>query len=71
MAPSVRLCAELYFSDKKGKKTPLSGIEPPTTVTADARDATTASGSVFYASGSVFFTSAALPHPALALLLLL
>ena len=64
MAPSVRLCPKLDFSDKKGKKTALSGIEPPTTVTADARDATTA-------SGSVFFTSAALPHPALALLLLL
>ena len=51
------------ISDKKQKKGPLSGIEPRTTDTRDARHATTA-------IGSVFFTAAALPHPALALLLL-
>ena len=60
----MRFCLKVHFSDKKQKKGPLSGIEPPTTDTRDARDATTA-------IGSVFFTAAALSHPALALLLLL
>ena len=64
MAPFVRFCLKVHFSDKKPKKTPFSGFEPRTTDTRDARDPTTA-------IGSVFFTSAALPHPALALLLLL
>ena len=63
MPPFMRFCQKVHFSDKKQKKGPLSGIEPPTTDTRDARDATTA-------IGSVFFTAAALPHPALDLLLL-
>ena len=64
IAPFVRFCLKVHFSDKKEKKTRFSWFEPRTTDTRDARDATTA-------IGSVFFTTAALPHPALAVLLLL
>ena len=62
--PCVLFNEQVYFSDKKQKKTPFSGFEPRTTDTRDARYPTTA-------IGSVFFTTAALPHPALAVLLLL
>ena len=48
MPPFMRFCRKVHFSDKKQKKGPLSGIEPRTTDTSDARDATTAIGSVFF-----------------------
>ena len=54
----VRFCLKVHFSDKKQKKTPSSGIEPPTTDTRDARDATTA-------IGTVLFTATAPPIPLL------
>ena len=56
-APLYAFLPESAFFRQKEKKGPLSGIEPRTTDTRDARDATTA-------IGSVFFTAAALPHPA-------
>ena len=58
MPPCMRFCLKVHFSDKKQKKGPLSGIEPRTTDTRDARDATTA-------IGSVFFTPAATSTPLL------
>ena len=59
MPPFMRFCLEVYFSDKKQEKAPLSGIEPPTTdTTRDARDATTA-------IGTVLFTASAPPIPLL------
>ena len=48
MPPVVRFFLKVHFSDKKPKKARFSGIEPPTTDTRDARDATTAIGSVFF-----------------------
>ena len=48
IAPFVRFCLKVHFSDKKPKKARFSGIEPPTTDTRDARDATTAIGTVFF-----------------------
>ena len=58
MPPFVRFCLKVHFSDKKPKKARFSGIEPPTTDTRDARDATTA-------IGTVFFTATAPPIPLL------
>ena len=58
MPPFMRFCRKVHFSDKKQKKGPLSGIEPRTTDTRDARHATTA-------IGSVFFTPAATSTPLL------
>ena len=54
----MRFCLKVHFSDKKEKKGPLSGIELRTADTRDARDATTA-------IGSVFFTPAATSTPLL------
>ena len=54
----MRFCLKVHFSDKKQKKGPLSGIEPRTTDISDARDATTA-------IGSIFFTPAATSTPLL------
>ena len=48
MPPVVRFFLKVHFSDKKPKKARFSGIEPPTTDTRDARDATTAIGTVFF-----------------------
>ena len=63
--PFMRFCLKVYFSDKKQKKAPLSGIEPRTTDTSDARDATTAIGSIFFtpAARSAVFSLPPPPPP--------
>ena len=61
----MRFWLEVYFSDKKQKNTPMSGIEPRTTDTRHARDATTAG----YRQCCI--SDRPIPHPAFAVWLLL
>ena len=69
-APLYAFLPESAFFRQKAKKGPLSGIEPRTTDISDARDATTAIGSIFFTPAATSYPRRHL-HPALALLLLL